>query len=167
MPELDGPGAGVVVEEDAPPDGVDVDRRHVDGGKHVLEHGGHQRDVPLFLSAGLVEPIEDEEGGVDELFVVGHLPLQRRPDVSGKGVVGHPERQRWSAREPKINILSLIFSSFQLCTVNHKVFLAFSYYNSRSPKTQTQDFLLKTKYIVVHKLKNLGIQGENLGPNFL
>ena len=100
VPELDESGLGVVVEEDAPPDGVEVYRRDVDGGEHVLEHGRHQRHVSTLFSLSLLEPVEDQERGVDVLLVVCHLTLQGRAHVSGQGVVVHSERQRGSSREP-------------------------------------------------------------------
>ena len=63
MSELDQAGLGVVVEEDTPPYRVEVDCGHIDGGEHVLEHGGHEGHMPLlFRFSRLLEPVR-----------VGHL----------------------------------------------------------------------------------------------
>jgi hypothetical protein len=64
----------IVVDENASPDGVELDLCDVDGGEHVLEHGGHQLDLTLLAS----EPVHDQQRVILELLLVRHLAFQRR-----------------------------------------------------------------------------------------
>ena len=78
MPKVDGLGVLIIVEEDCPPDGVELDLVDVDGGEHVPEHGLHQLDALVRPS----EAVHDEEWVVLVLLLVGHLSLQGRPHIS-------------------------------------------------------------------------------------
>ena len=57
---------------------------HVDGGEHVLEHGGHEFDVHAFHT----KVIQDEQGVVCELLLMHSVPLQRRDHVFYKSILG-------------------------------------------------------------------------------
>jgi hypothetical protein len=64
----------IIVDENASPDGVELDLCDVDGGEHVLEHGGHQLDLTLLTG----EPVHDQQRVILELLLVRHLAFQRR-----------------------------------------------------------------------------------------
>lgn len=57
---------------------------HINGGKHVLKHGGHEFD----LHAIRAKVVEDEEGMVTELLLVHSMLLQRRDHIFGKRILG-------------------------------------------------------------------------------
>lgn len=57
---------------------------HINGGKHILKHGGHEFD----LHAIRAKVVEDEERMVTELLLVHTMLLQRRDDIFGKRILG-------------------------------------------------------------------------------
>lgn len=57
---------------------------HINGGKHILKHGGHEFD----LHAIRAKVVEDEEGMVSELLLVHSMLLQRRDNIFGERILG-------------------------------------------------------------------------------
>lgn len=89
---------------------------HVNGGKHVLEHGGHQFD----LHAVRAKVVEDEEGVVSELLLVHAMLLQRRDDVFGERILRRRRgnvletkkikkiKPRWEQTNPALHCVAII-----------------------------------------------------------
>lgn len=60
---------------------------HINGRKHVLEHGGHEFDVHALRW----EVVEDEQRMVRELLLVHSVLLQSGDDVFDEGVLQEKE----------------------------------------------------------------------------
>lgn len=56
---------------------------HINGGKHVLKHGGHEFDMHAIRS----KVVEDEKRMVGELLPVHTVLLQGRDHIFGKRIL--------------------------------------------------------------------------------
>lgn len=56
---------------------------HINGGKHVLKHSGHEFDLHAIRS----KVVEDEERVVSELLLVHPVLLQRGDHIFDEGVL--------------------------------------------------------------------------------
>lgn len=62
---------------------------HINGGKHVLKHGGHEFD----LHAIGAKVVENEKWMVTELLLVHTMLLQRRDNIFGKRILGRSQEE--------------------------------------------------------------------------
>lgn len=70
MAEIQLLGVGVVVDEKAALDGVQVHLVHIDGGEQVLEHGGHE----LHVHAVGTKAVEHQERWMGKLLLMHAVP---------------------------------------------------------------------------------------------
>ena len=103
LTKVDGVVLLVVVEEDTAAQLVELHLGHVDGRKHVLESCGEQLEMSVDAAAGVRsrrgEAVEDEQGLMHVLLLMGLLLLDEREHVVAQTVLDQIEVDGGSARQ--------------------------------------------------------------------